>query len=163
MTTSTQPLGLLLGPQYYYIMNKTFREVFEEEREVATSVANHWGYGIRSTGLDTRMRKANEDRVPVVANINTLRLTKDIPKTSRILQIEEELRGIENGRLLAKFTEEAAKKGADGRDEENGKSPIIALMEEKVREYNHIVLHKHLDKHYNEETRRILKIDRDAG
>lgn len=102
--------------------------MFEEEREVAASVANHWGYSVRSNGLDPRMRKANEDKVPVVANINTLRLTKDIPKTSRILQIEEELRGIENGRLLAKFTEEAAKKGGDGRDEENGKSPIIALM-----------------------------------
>lgn len=99
----------------------------------------------------------------MVANINTLKLNKDIPKTARILQIEDELRAIENGRLLAKFTEEAAKKGGDETDGEKGKSPIISLMEEKVREYNHIVLHKHLDKHYNEETRRILKIDKDVG
>lgn len=63
--------------------------MFEEEREVGASVASHWGYSFRSPGLDARLRKANDGKVPVVANINTLRLNKEIPKTSRILQIEE--------------------------------------------------------------------------
>jgi hypothetical protein len=91
-------------------MNKTFKEIFEEERQLSTALASHWGYNVKSTALDSRSKKESEGKMPIVANINTLRLAKDIPKTDRIMQIEEELKAIENGRLLAKFTEEAARK-----------------------------------------------------
>lgn len=58
-----------------------------------------------------------------------LRLTKDIPKTERIMKIEEELKGIENGRLLAKFTEAASKREQEETTQSDEKSPVIKLME----------------------------------
>lgn len=63
--------------------------------------------------------------------------------------------------MLAKFTEQAANREANGEKAEQERSPIIALMEEKVLEYNHIISHKHLNKDFHEETRRILKIGKD--
>lgn len=77
---------------------------------MSNSLAKHWGYHIKNTSLDGKFKRESEGKMPTVAHINVLRLTKDIPKTERIMRIEEELRGIENGRLLAKFTEAASRR-----------------------------------------------------
>lgn len=119
-------------------MNTTFKEKCREQQKLESGLADRWGYTLTPTPADLKEKKQVESARPVVANITLRKFGREIGKTERIRQVEDEIRGIENERMLREMKESRCEEGP------NEKSEVINLMEQMIEDYNRIIEHRHI-------------------